>query len=427
MSLFREYLNRQQPLEVADCLTFAENKSKIFVTIPCYDEPDLLSSLRSLANCTAPSNKVTVIVAVNSSDKTSPDLEERNRQTIHSVQSWWNCAVHPFYDLRLLHAPSLPSKWAGVGWARKIAMDEAIRCLDRSGEEEGILISFDADSVVSSNYFTSIERAFTLNPRYQFVTLNFIHNVDDPNLSSSLREGTILYELFLRYLRNAMQWCGYPHSIHTVGSSFAVKASAYVKQGGMNRRQAGEDFHFLHKIVPLGEYGKITDATVYPSTRISHRVPFGTGAALKKWEEGDRELFYTYSFKRFESLILFFSDPDLFFNTERIHWEAHIRKSDDLLYSFLNENRLLDQLEELKKNCAEHKKFTKRFFHLMNAFRIIQYLNLCENEPGGKGDLLEEASKLLGEIKKNPPGDLSARELLEEYRLLDQADWQLKK
>jgi hypothetical protein len=84
----------------------------------------------------------------------------------------------------------------------------------------------------------------------------------------------------------------------------------------------------------------------------------------------------------------------------------------------------LDRLEELKENCAEPGKFTKRFFHLINAFRIIQYLNLCENEPGGKGNLQEEASLLLGKIKKNPPGDLSARGLLEEYRLLDQANCQ---
>ena len=90
-----------------------------------------------------------------------------------------------------------------------------------------------------------LKRLSKKNPLYHFVNLNFCHPVDDPTLESSMREGIILYELYLRYLRNAMQWCGYPHSIHTVGSSFAVRASAYVKQGGMNRRQAADDFRIL--------------------------------------------------------------------------------------------------------------------------------------------------------------------------------------
>ena len=153
-------------------------------------------------------------------------------------------------------------------------------------KRRGILVACDADSLVSTNYLTSIENSFLRNPQYNFVNLNFCHPVDDPTLAPSMRQGIILYELYLRYLRNAMQWCGYPHAIHTVGSSFAVKASAYVKQGGMNRRQAGEDFHFLHKIVLLGDYGHITEATVYPAARISHRVPFGTGSGIEKMGRG---------------------------------------------------------------------------------------------------------------------------------------------
>ena len=161
-------------------------------------------------------------------------------------------------------------------------MDEAIRCLDQAEKEEGILVAFDADSFVSPNYLTSIENSFRNNPHYNFVNLNFCHPVDDPTLTPSLRQGIILYELYLRYLRNAMQWCGYPHAIHTVGSSFAVKASAYVKQGGMNRRQAGEDFHFLHKIVLLGDYGHINEATVYPAARTSPPGPFWYRSGTEK-------------------------------------------------------------------------------------------------------------------------------------------------
>jgi len=419
MSKFKAYLDRQQPLLVTEQLSAPENESSLFVTIPCFDEPDLIRSLESLAACSPPSCNVTVIVVVNSSDQTAPQLLLNNLKTIQSILAWLDSGVKPFYQLQLLHAPELPSKWAGVGWARKIAMDEAIRCLDQSGLDEGILVGFDADSLVSGNYFTSIETAFRENPRYNFVTLNFSHPIDDPTLTNSLREGIIQYELYLRYLRNAMQWCGYPHSIHTVGSSFAVKASSYVKQGGMNRRQAGEDFHFLHKMVLLGKYGVVKDATVYPAARISHRVPFGTGAALKKWEQGDTELYSAYALKSFETLCPFFRNPGLLFNADRTTWKEMIEQLDPVLQNYLELTETLNRLDELKKNCADMKMFTRRFYHLVNAFWIIQYLNHCESRDEGKGILVEEASKLLTKLELATSGDLNARDLLEIYRKLD--------
>jgi hypothetical protein len=419
MSKFRAYLDRQQPILVTKQFSVFENKSSLFVTIPCFDEPDLICSLESLAACSPPSCDVTVIVVVNSSDRTPPLQLLNNLKTIQSVQVWLDSRARPFFQLRLLHAPAMPSKWAGVGWARKIAMDEAIRCLDLSGLEEGILVGYDADSLVSGNYFTSIETAFRENPGYNFVTLNFSHPIDDPILATSLREGIIQYELYLRYLRKAMQWCGYPHSIHTVGSSFAVKASSYVKQGGMNRRQAGEDFHFLHKMVLLGEYGVVKDATVYPAARISHRVPFGTGAALKKWEEGDRELYSAYALKSFDTLRPLFRNPGLLFNADRTTWRELIEQLDPVLQNYIEQTETLDRLNELKKNCADVKTFTRRFYHLVNAFWIIQYLNLCESRDDGKGILVEEASRLLTKLEVAISGDMTARDLLEIYRQLD--------
>lgn len=418
MSQFSVYLDRQQKLSVTDYFPATENRNTFFVTIPCYDEPELLKTLNSLAECKPPSAGVSVVVVVNSSDKSPLEVLESNLETISSVVNWMKVQP-PFYQLRLLHAQSLPSKWAGVGWARKIAMDEAIRCLNQSDQDDGIIAAFDADSLVSPNYFTKIEETFRRNPRYNFVNLNFCHPVDDPSLEVGMQEGIILYELYLRYLRNAMQWCGYPHAIHTVGSSFAVRASAYVKQGGMNRRQAGEDFHFLHKIVLLGDYGHISDATVYPAARVSHRVPFGTGAALQKWREGNIELKSAYSLKIFETLKPLFADPCYFFKTESTEWENWICLFDKRLQDYIRQTGTLDRLIELKKNCADIRNFVNRFYHQVNAFWIIQYLNLSESNEGGKGILAEEAAQLLTKMNIETSGELTVRELLEIFRKID--------
>jgi hypothetical protein len=67
-----------------------------------------------------------------------------------------------------------------------------------------------------------------------------------------------------------------------------VKSSAYQKYGGMAPRQAGEDFYFINKIAMHGNVGEINDTTIFPSSRISDRVPFGTGDALGKMQNGIR-------------------------------------------------------------------------------------------------------------------------------------------
>ncbi len=298
-------------------------------------------------------------------------------------------------------------------------MDEAVSQLERLGESEGILVAFDADCTVSKNYFTAIEATFKNNPGFHFANLSFSHPVDDRNLTPRLREGIIRYELYLRYLRKAMEWIGYPHAIHTIGSSFAVRATSYIKQGGMNRRQAGEDFHFLHKMVLLGDYGLISDAMVYPAARISHRVPFGTGAALKRWEEGDQELYSVYSLRIFETLRPLFLDPGFFFSHDQEGWVEKITKFDSLLQDYLSSTGTLPRLLELKKNCSDVRTFSKRFYHLINAFWIIQYLNNCETKAGGKENLLAEALLLLKTLQPNTPGNLTVKEMLEEYRRMD--------
>jgi hypothetical protein len=187
----------------------------------------------------------------------------------------------------------------------------------------------------------------------------------------------------------------------------------------MNRRQAGEDFHFLHKIVLLGDYGEINEATVYPAARISHRVPFGTGAALKRWEEGDKELYSAYALRTFETLQPLFRDPGFFFTTGQDGWSDLFKKLDPLLQAYIKTSETMEKLNELKKNCADAGTFIKRFYHLVNAFWIIRYLNLCEMSENGTGSLTEEALRLLSELKIEAPHKISIRELLEIYRKLD--------
>ncbi|HEY3388950.1 MAG TPA: glycosyltransferase family 2 protein [Prolixibacteraceae bacterium] len=396
-----------------------EKRASLFVVIPCYNEPDILATLNSLANCNPPAAEVSVLVVINHAEDAPDEAIAQNISTSESILQWQSQHQHLFFDVQRILAPALPKKWAGVGWARKIGMDESVRLIAKNNLPDGIIVSFDADSTVLPNYLQTIESAFSGNPDCNFFTIHFEHPYNNPALSASFREGIIRYELHMRYYRNALQWSGYPHAIHTVGSSFALKASAYAKQGGMNRRKAGEDFYFLHKLVLLGQYGNISSTTVIPAARQSDRVPFGTGAAMKKWAEGNSELNFTYSLGPFSNLKPLFENTSQLWQMGSAELEKVIANLHPSLQSFCKDAQLIDKILELSKNCSNTFTFEKRIFHLMDAFWILKYLNSAHETFYSRGDLRTEAISLLQHIGIQVEIDSSLENLLEIFRKLD--------
>ncbi len=124
-----------------------------------------------------------------------------------------------------------------------------------------------------------------------------------------------LYELHLRYYFRGLAFSGFPYVFHTVGSAMGVKAFQYVKAGGMNRRQAGEDFYFIQKLVPSGGYFNLNSTTVYPSPRPSFRVPFGTGASIARQTELEDPDFLTYNLQAFREMKVFFRRSEDFYES----------------------------------------------------------------------------------------------------------------
>ena len=418
MEILQSYISRQKEL-YSVCLDQTEKSASIFVVIPCYNEPELIATLDSLANCSPPRAQISVMVVINDATETPEEAVNQNILTLISVSQWQNDHPDLFFDVIRVYAHALPQKWAGVGWARKIGMDEAVKQMIKNSYSDGIIISLDADSVVLPNYLQAIETAFDEHPQFNFFTIHFEHPIDTHDLSPTIKEGIIRYELHMRYYRNAMEWSGYPHAIHTVGSSFALKGSAYAKHGGMNRRKAGEDFYFLHKMVLLGPYGNISKTTVLPASRCSDRVPFGTGAALKKWSEGGSELNYTYSLEAFRHLQPLFAVPSQFWEMKTADISTEFNQLHPLLSSFCENSKIVAEIIELKNNCSNSKVFAKRFFHLFNAFWILQYLNSAHHTTLNRASLLTESVLFLQEIGIPVDCDTKPEYLLKIFREID--------
>jgi glycosyltransferase involved in cell wall biosynthesis len=369
-----------------------KKETKFIVVIPCYNEPEILQTLNSLASCKKPASPVEVIVVINHSENAGAAIKNFNSATKKEVTDWISGRNDEGLAFYVVGPVELRKKWAGAGLARKTGMDEAVLRFNTLENPEGIIVSLDADTLVAENYFTEIEKYFRENPENVGATISFQHQT--AGLNGKHLEGIQLYEKYLWYYKNAIHFTGYPYSMFTVGSAFAVTAEAYVKRGGMNRRQAGEDFYFLQNLAQLGPVGEITTTKVYPSARLSDRVPFGTGPILQKWMNGTEDLTQTYSFNAFDNIKEFFDIREKLFKINKKTYGKMISKLPQPVFDFLQKDNFWEELNDVNSNCANMKTFQTRFFQKFNAFKILKYLNFVHGRYSPKANLDEQVNKL---------------------------------
>ncbi|MEQ8906394.1 family 2 glycosyl transferase [Ekhidna sp.] len=334
-----------------------ENLSLI-VVIPCFKEPDLIGALESLNGCDYPQGEVLVIIVINESESAPQEIKTANKTTLQQLKNY-----RSKYHL-LISYQKLPAKKAGVGLARKVGMDEAVRIFRKAGND-GAIVCYDADCRCDANYLDEIELAYS-RPETQSGIVFYEHH-----LHREHHEAILDYELYLRYYIDALRFAGFPYAHQTLGSCITVRASMYEKVGGMNTRKAGEDFYFLNKTIPQGGFVEINSTTIRPSDRVSDRVPFGTGKAVNDMLN-DSEEYSVYHPNIFEDLKLFFSKLDIF-------WTEEDWKIPRTLAIFLGDE-WQDQIAEVKSKVSSQEQFRKRFFHWFDAFKILKFVHFCRDE-----------------------------------------------
>lgn len=395
----------------------------IIVVIPAYLENELiLKTLNSLISCEPPSVKVEVIVVLNTSEKDGPKTEEKQNECGASILHFLNEKEPPAWlTFNILKAYNLREKHFGAGLARKTGLDEAVRQFHFIGRPDGILACLDADSPVAPNYFRAIEKWFS-NPHNQGAIVYFEHPLNGAGYSPEVFEAITLYELHLRYYLEALSQTGFPYAFHTIGSCMVFRAVKYVQAGGMPKKQAGEDFYFLQKLIPLGGFGNIKETTVYPSPRPSDRVIFGTGASIKNHIEGTKEQGTTYNPAAFDDLKLLFSKIPELKDLDINNFENWTYDLTGPLRSFLLNSDFIEEIGIIQRNSNSEKTFTKRFFGAFNTFRVIKYLNYVHEHFYAKSELFEAAHLILQRSLKIEPDVFDEKELLMDYRNMEKGE-----
>jgi Glycosyltransferase like family 2 len=400
----------------------------LIVVIPCYDEPGLIATLESLWACHDAPVDSEVIVVINAPSDDQPLVHARNDQTFEQARAWIVAreteARRRGIAFHLIRDNDLPSRHAGVGLARKIGMDAAAGRFCLIGKPDGVVVSFDADCACDPNYLQQITAHFASHRHTSGCAIYFEHPLDRVADARS-RRAIVNYELFLRYYKHGLQQAGSPYAHYTLGSCMAVRSSAYVQQGGMNRRRAGEDFHFLQPLMRSGRFTELGSTRVLPSARVSQRVPFGTGRAIEEQLIRCGYAYLTYSPHVFRDLAMLFGAlMDLFHTAHRA--EEWLNTLPVPVADFLHAQGFIEQFSQMRGNAASPRAFSKRFHHWFNGVRSVRYARWATTRRYGWVPIEQAAAALLrseGMQHAEISARLDAETLLNYYRQLDRVPY----
>jgi glycosyltransferase involved in cell wall biosynthesis len=383
------------------------------VVIPCFNEPNIIPALESLRLCEASFN-TEVIIIINESENATSTIKETNLATIEQIKKWQGKNALSF-TLLFYHLIA-PKKHAGVGLARKVGMDEAIRRFEAVHNKEGIICCFDADSVCEPNYLTNIYRHFKEDNELVGASIYYEHLLPS---EEHLKEGIIQYELHLRYYAHALQHIGYPYAHQTVGSSMVVRSDAYQRIGGMNKRKAGEDFYFLHRLMPAGKYIDIKNTTVYPSARESDRVPFGTGKAMSKWQESQQSEYLTYNLSSFLDLGKLFKATEGFYGLSDESLPTRLKMLPESIQNFLERENFALEIQRVNQQSTNQKTFYKNWYAFFDGFKVLKFIHYARDHYYPNQSIVSQAKILAQKKWQQDLSEASSLDCLIYYRQQD--------
>ncbi len=311
------------------------------------------------------------IFVVNNKASAESKVKENNKNCISFLNSYKSGKIRVAYIDASSPGNELNEKDGGVGLARKIGLDLAVAEFDYSSTLKNNLVCLDADCTVSSNYLDEISTQFNYE-NISAAVINFEHDTDDKETS----EAIICYEIFLRYYVLGLQYSGSPFAFHTIGSSMACDYESYIKVEGMNKRKAAEDFYFLEKLAKNVKINRIKNATVFPSSRGSWRVPFGTGQRVNRFLTHTQNEYLLYNPASFIILKEWLNA----FNNSTKSAEEYLyiaSRINEELHNFLKTQNFENDWNKILSHSSSEKQAAlqkKRWFDGFRTLKLIHHL-----------------------------------------------------
>jgi hypothetical protein len=220
---------------------------------------------------------VLVLVVVNEDSRTQLDHRAANRALLERIPASGKISTH--LTLAMIDRTEGWEK-CGVGTARKIGCDIAVALHAKGLLTSPWIHTTDADARVAMDYFNLKPTSSTpwgLGP----LPLGAVVHPYTHRMEGEIGEALRLYDRYLTYYAEGLAFAGSPFAFPTIGSTLSFSSEAYAQVRGFPRRDAGEDFYFLHKIAKIA-FVWAGGGEVSLVCRPSNRVPFGTGQSIAK-------------------------------------------------------------------------------------------------------------------------------------------------
>lgn len=270
----------------------------------------------------------------------------------------------------------MPKTIGGVGLARKIGMDEALKIFNYESPSKKTLICLDADCTIDPNYLTTIADNF-YNRNLFAAVVNFRHDIDD---DSPTTNAITCYEIFLHYYILGLKYANSPFAFHTIGSTMICTHDSYIKVEGMNKQKAAEDFYFLEKLAKNYKIEKINSTTVYPSARSSWRVPFGTGKRVGRFlskKQNEYLLYNPISFDILKAWLEIFNSEEIKTSMEYLNSAKKIHPE---LSNFLTKQNFNKDWNRILENSTRAEQLAKQKQSWFDGFRTIKLIHYLRDK-----------------------------------------------
>ena len=261
----------------------------------------------------------------------------------------------------------LPAK-QGVGLARKIGADLAVACIEAQVVINPWIYCTDADVTLPQDYFDGRE----LDPDVAVALYPFCHQ--------PIHTGILQYEISLRYYVTQLAIAGSPYGFHTIGSLLKINATHYVGVRGFPKRAAAEDFYILNKLAKTGKVVQLQGSPIVLSSRVSTRVPFGTGATMERLATESQLKFYDPKIFQCLQQWLALIEPlwqqrEAITQSGLMHWWHRNVNEGDLLLETLLQLGLEKTLPQAYRQCRDYQRFQFFLWVWFDAFRTLKFVH----------------------------------------------------
>jgi len=254
------------------------------------------------------------------------------------------------------------SKSCGIGMARKTVFDAA----SEVAKPDDILISMDADTEFGEDYIESVVSNISQNTNISALSVPYFHKLtgDMPTDYAMLR-----YEIYMRNYAINMLTINNPYAYTALGSAMALSVKKYKNVKGITPKDSGEDFYFLQKLRKRGAIGVWNQEGVYPASRFSDRVIFGTGPAMCKIHDGKTQSYPVFHHSLFQLIKdAYCSFNALFNNNETLKEQPFLR------FQTHNIN-----WEMIRKNNPDSQRFSRSCSEIFDGLKIYRFLKQNHN------------------------------------------------